>query len=72
MIGVEDAKMKQAIITYNGFFMKKQIGFIESGRSYATMYNNTIRSGNIEKMTFDILARIGSQVSTAEEFMQTI
>lgn len=69
MIGLEDAKLKQAIVSYNGFFMKKQIIFIEGGRSYATMYNNTIRSGNVDKMLFDILAKIGSQVSTADEFL---
>lgn len=72
MVAMEDPKLKQAIVAYNGFFMKKQISFIESGRTYAAMYNNTIRSGNVEKMTFDILAKIGSQVSTAEEFLSTI
>jgi 23S rRNA U2552 (ribose-2'-O)-methylase RlmE/FtsJ len=72
MLGLEDAKLKQAIVSYNVFFMKKQITFIEGGRIYATMYNNTIRSGNVEKMTFDILAKIGVQVSTADEFLAKI
>lgn len=72
MVGVEDPKMKQAVISYNGFFMKKQISFIESGRMYATLYNDTIRSGEIDKMTFDILAKINSQVSTADGFIASI
>lgn len=72
MIGIEDAKLKQAIKSYNGFFMKKQIAFIESGRNYSTMYNNTIRSGNVEKMSYDIMAKIGNQVSTADEFAANI
>lgn len=73
MIGLEDPKLKQAIISYNGFFMKQQISFIEDGRAYATLYNNTIKSGNVGKMTTDImLAKIGTQVTTADEFKDRI
>lgn len=73
MVGLEDPKLKQAIVSYNGFFMKQQINFIEDGRTYATLYNNTIKSGNVGKMTTDImLAKIGTQVTTADEFKDRI
>lgn len=72
MINVEDPKLKQAIVNYNTYYMKQQIAFIESGRAYATMYNNTIRSNNVEKMTMDIRAKISTQVSTADEFINSI
>lgn len=72
MVSSEDVKLKQAIVSYNNYYMKKQIAFIENGRTYSTLYNNTIRSGNVEQMTIDILAKIGTQVSTADEFAAQI
>jgi 23S rRNA U2552 (ribose-2'-O)-methylase RlmE/FtsJ len=68
MIGVANAKLKEAVISYNSFYMKKQIGFIETGRNYAVTYNNAISTGNADKMYYNILAKVGSQVSTADDF----
>ena len=72
VVMVDDPVLKKAIINYNGFFMKKQIGFIEAGRSYATLYNTAINNANIEKMTFEILAKIGNQTTMAEEFFKSM
>ena len=72
IIAVINDKLKQAVVNYNSLYMKKQIRFIESGRSYSKMYNNTIKSGNIKQMEFDILSKVGNQVSVADEFFSKI
>lgn len=71
MLGVANKKLKEAVTSYNNFYMKKQIGFIETGRNYAVMYNNAIKSNSADKMIYDILAKVGNQVSVADDFQHT-
>jgi 23S rRNA U2552 (ribose-2'-O)-methylase RlmE/FtsJ len=69
---VPDSKLKEACINYNSLYMKKQIGFIEAGRSYAAAYNKAIRSGDIDDMTYSIIGKIGLQAAAAEAFTDNI
>lgn len=72
MIAVPDVKLREAITNYNSYYMGHQGKFIEEGRRYAMMYNNTLKADNSEKMFFNILGRVGLQTSTAQDFYQTV
>jgi 23S rRNA U2552 (ribose-2'-O)-methylase RlmE/FtsJ/DNA-directed RNA polymerase subunit E'/Rpb7 len=75
MIAAPNQKMIEAIINYNSYYMKQQVSFIETGRNYALLYNNAINSTDSksrEKMIYEILAKVGMQTSTAQDFYHDI
>jgi 23S rRNA U2552 (ribose-2'-O)-methylase RlmE/FtsJ len=72
MITVSHSKMLEAVTNYNSYYMKQQVSFIEAGRSYAQLYNNAISSSNRDQMVYEMLAKVGIQTSTAQDFYQTI
>lgn len=68
MVTIPNQKLQHALVSYNSYYMKKQISFIEDGRGYAALYNNSIQTGNVDEMVMDIMGKVGNQVLIADEF----